>query len=212
MLLLPVWLSWLDCHPIHQQVGSLIPGQDAHLDCGFSPQLGCIWEGNQLVFLSHIDVTLFLSLPFSLPLKSINIYKIFKKDFKYFKWLRNNGSCIFKKFHPLILILILIFEALLKIIFIFHFFIVQVQLSPLSCYHFPMPHPPPPPTLNLSPLWLCPWVLYTCSLMTHPLFSPIISPPSPLVNVSLFFISMSLLTCHNGLYVYGMYYVLICMY
>ena len=29
--------------------------------------------------------------------------------------------------------------------------------------------PTPPPTLNPNPLWLCPWVLYTCSLTTLPL-------------------------------------------
>ena len=70
------------------------------------------------------------------------------------------------------------------------FFIVShVQLSPFSHHHF---HPTPqPPTLSPFPLWLCPWVLYTCSLMNLSLLSPII-PPLPGVTVSLFFISMSL--------------------
>ena len=39
-------------------------------------------------------------------------------------------------------------------------------------HHSPLPHPSPPPTLNPAPLWLCPRVLYTCSLMTLPLFPP----------------------------------------
>ena len=53
--------------------------------------------------------------------------------------------------------------------------------------------PTPPPTLNPIPLWLCPCVLYTCSLTILGLFSPLSSLPSLLVTISLFFISMSLL-------------------
>ena len=66
-----------------------------------------------------------------------------------------------------------------------------------GCLHVP-PITPLNPTyhhllpLILPPLWFCPCVLYTCSLMTLPLFSPDIPPSSPLVSVSLFFISMSL--------------------
>ena len=56
--------------------------------------------------------------------------------------------------------------------FIF-FIVVQVQLPP-----FP-PTTPPTPALPTSPLdpsslWLCPYVLYTCSLMTLPPFPTII--------------------------------------
>ena len=65
------------------------------------------------------------------------------------------------------------------------FIVVQVYLSPFSCHHFPPPHPPPPPTLNSTSLWLCPWVLYTCSLMTLPPLSPIIPFPSPLWLLSI---------------------------
>ena len=55
------------------------------------------------------------------------------------------------------------------------------------------PAPPTPTSHPQSyPLWLCPWVLYTCSLMTLSLLSPVTPFPSPLVTVSLFFISMSL--------------------
>ena len=57
---------------------------------------------------------------------------------------------------------------------------------------YPTP-PTPPPTLNPTPLCLCPWVLYTCSLMTYPFFPPYLPLPSPLVTVSLFFISVSLI-------------------
>ena len=74
----------------------------------------------------------------------------------------------------------------------YFFIVLQIQLSPFSRCHFSLPHPPPPPTLNPTPVWLCPWVLYPCSLMTLPLLSSVISPLSPLVTVSLFFIYMSL--------------------
>ena len=74
---------------------------------------------------------------------------------------------------------------------IFNFFSVYIYIfllfknycsstAPLSRHHFPPPYPPPPPTLNPNPLWLCPWVLYTCSLMTLPLLSPVITLPLPL--------------------------------
>ena len=72
------------------------------------------------------------------------------------------------------------------------FIVVRVQLSPFFPHHSTTPYPPPPPSLNPTPFWLCPWVLYTCSLMTLPLLSPVTLLPTPLwVIVSLFFISMS---------------------
>ena len=78
---------------------------------------------------------------------------------------------------------------------LFYFVVVQVQLSPFSPQHSPCP------ThlylLNPTLLWLCPCVLYTCSLMNLPLFSPIMPPPSPVVTVSLFFISMSLVIFYS---------------
>ena len=75
---------------------------------------------------------------------------------------------------------------------IFFFIVIQVHLSPFSPHH--QPPAPPIPTSHtwIYPHWLYPCVLYTCSLMTLPLLSPIIPLPSPLVTVSLFFISMSL--------------------
>ena len=63
--------------------------------------------------------------------------------------------------------------------FLLYFFtVVQIQLSPFS-HHFPLPHSLPPPTLNPSPLWFCPWVLYECFLTTLSLLSPIIPLPPP---------------------------------
>ena len=66
----------------------------------------------------------------------------------------------------------------IKILFYF-FIVVQVQLSLFSCHHFPLPHPLQLPTLNPSRLWLCPWVLYTCSLTTLPLLSLLTPFPLP---------------------------------
>ena len=58
---------------------------------------------------------------------------------------------------------------------IFTFFIVvQVKLSPFFHQHSLPPQPSPLPTLDPNPLWFCPCVLYTCSLMTLPPFPPII--------------------------------------
>ena len=46
--------------------------------------------------------------------------------------------------------------------------VVSIFLPPFSSTRpTATTHPQP------YPLWLCPWVLYTCSLMTLPLFSPI---------------------------------------
>ena len=37
-------LSCVECHPLHQKVAGLIPGQGTYLGCGFNPQSGCVWE------------------------------------------------------------------------------------------------------------------------------------------------------------------------
>ena len=74
----------------------------------------------------------------------------------------------------------------------FFFIDVQVELSPFSPHHSPPPQPSPPPTLDPTPLWLCPWVLYTCFLTNLPPFPSLSPPTSPLVTVSLFLISTSL--------------------
>ena len=58
-------LSGLECHPLHQKVAGLIPGQGTHLGCGLDPQSGRVQEATDPCF----------SLPLSLPLslKLINI-------------------------------------------------------------------------------------------------------------------------------------------
>ena len=63
------------------------------------------------------------------------------------------------------------------------FIVVWIQLSLIPHHHFPTP----PPTLNPTPLWLCPWVLYTCSLTTLSLLSPLISLPSGYCQYVLYF-------------------------
>ena len=80
--------------------------------------------------------------------------------------------------HPFSEVIACIFNT---VIFFFIIFInVRIQLPPFSHHHFPLSHTPPPPTLNLTYLWLCPWVLYTCSLTTFSLLSPLFpSPHSP---------------------------------
>ena len=71
------------------------------------------------------------------------------------------------------------------------FIVVRVQLSPFS--HHYLPPPPPPPTFDPSPFGFVhgsfihvPWWPFS----VFPTLSP---PPSPLVTVSLFLISMSLI-------------------
>ena len=72
--------------------------------------------------------------------------------------------------------------------------IVVPNFPPLS----PPPYPSPLPTFNLPPTpCLCPWVLHACSLMTLPLLSHYPLSPSPLVTVSLFFVSMSLVLFYS---------------
>ena len=68
------------------------------------------------------------------------------------------------------------------------FIVVQVKWSPISCHHFPPLHPPPPPTFNPTPLWVCPCVLYTCSLKPFSFFHPLSFPlPSGYCQFVLYF-------------------------
>ena len=109
--------------------------------------------------------------------KSQSLRKGPRKPRGGFHWVNRRGA-LFKKY----------INGLLDFIFLL--------LFKYSCHHFPPPLSPPhqstPPTLNLTPLWLVhvsfihvPWWPF------H--FSPPLSPPhSPLVSVSLFLISMSL--------------------
>ena len=61
----PVWPSWL--HYGTPKVMDCIPGQGTCLGCGFGPWLVSM-RGNPSMFLSHIDVSLPLSVSPSLPL------------------------------------------------------------------------------------------------------------------------------------------------
>ena len=56
--------------------------------------------------------------------------------------------------------------------FLIFFIDVPIELSPFSHHHFSPPYPP----FNPTPLWLCPWVLYTCSLTTLPLLCHVTPP------------------------------------
>lgn len=58
-------VGWSVCHPILQKVVSSIPHHGTYLGYGFGPELGL----NYLKFLSHIGVSLSLSL----SLKSIDL-------------------------------------------------------------------------------------------------------------------------------------------
>ena len=63
----PVWLSWLECHPVHQKVASSITGQGTHLGCRFGTKLGRVWEAISWCFFLTM---MFLSLSFA-PLPSL---------------------------------------------------------------------------------------------------------------------------------------------
>ena len=58
------WVGGLECRPLHQKVGGLIPSQGTQLGCRFDPRSGCIWEATNGYFSSS------LSLSFPLSLKS----------------------------------------------------------------------------------------------------------------------------------------------
>ena len=88
----PVWLSWLEHHPINHSNGHLIPGQGTYLGCRFNPQSEHVWEAtNQCSYLISMSLSLFpplslflflfLSTP-TLCLKSINIFLIKKQKEK----------------------------------------------------------------------------------------------------------------------------------
>ena len=57
---------------------------------------------------------------------------------------------------------------------LFFSIVIQVQFPTFSHHHLPPLQPSPPSTLDPTPLWLSPCVLYTCSLKTLPHFPSII--------------------------------------
>lgn len=68
------WLTWVECHPVHQEFVCSISSRGTSLGCRFSPWLGCVWEAADQC-ISCIDLSLCLSLtsfssPTFLPLPS----------------------------------------------------------------------------------------------------------------------------------------------
>ena len=53
--------QWVECCPANQDITGLIPSWGIGLGCGPGPHWGCV-RGNQLMFLSPIDVSLSFSL------------------------------------------------------------------------------------------------------------------------------------------------------
>ena len=80
----------------------------------------------------------------------------------------------------------------------FFYFTFFLLLFKYRCLHFSPPLSPtqhsPPPTLDPTLLWFCSRVLYTCSLTTLAPFSLLSPPTYLLVTVSLFLISVSVVT------------------
>ena len=98
------------------------------------------------------------------------------------------GFLISTQFNSLV-VMVVILVFLFVFFYLFLFLIVfQVKLSPF----FPSPSPPPHSlslsTLNLTPLWLCPWVFYICSLTSFPLLSLVIPLLPPLCLLSVCFL------------------------
>ena len=76
------WLSWLEHHPIHQNVVGLISSQGTQLGCEFNPQSGHIQEATNRYF-SLTLTCLPLALPSSLPKINNHILRreVLKKHF-----------------------------------------------------------------------------------------------------------------------------------
>ena len=56
------WLSWLQCHPIHQEVTGLVPSQGTYLGCGFDLQPGHVREATDWCSITHQCFSLLFSL------------------------------------------------------------------------------------------------------------------------------------------------------
>ena len=61
-LALAGWRSWLERHPAHQHVVSLIPGQGTYLGCRFNPPSGCVLEATLCLCLSPLPLLLSLKI------------------------------------------------------------------------------------------------------------------------------------------------------
>ena len=88
--------------------------------------------------------------------------------------------------YPLIFSFSFVFFYFLTFFYCCSSTVAYISLPPLS------PQPSPLPTFDPTLLWFCPCVLYRCSWKPFLLLPPLSPPNFPLVTVSLFFISMSL--------------------
>ena len=157
----------------------------------------------------RFEILIFHNRKLRLLCKIDKVMAVWKYDIEVGKWQREqNGEWASGKVtqgdsgshrdsdteaHHTVWTLFLFLHPFYLFIYIYNYLL----LFKYSCLHFSPPLPPhhlsPPPTFDSTPLWLCPCVLYTCSLMTLPLFPPhYLSLFSPLVTISLFFISVSL--------------------
>ena len=57
----PVWLSWMECHPINWEFAGLTPSQGTYPGCGLFPQLGCLQEATNQCFSLSLSLSLSLS-------------------------------------------------------------------------------------------------------------------------------------------------------
>ena len=69
----PVWLSWLQHHPVNQKSAGSIPGRDTCLGCRLGHRLGHVGEATDGYF-SFISMFLSFSLFLPSPLSKINKY------------------------------------------------------------------------------------------------------------------------------------------
>ena len=113
---------WAGCGPAKQKVTSSVPLQGTCLGCRFLPQLEACTGGNQLIFLSHIRVSLSLS-----PLY-LKINKILKK-----KNPKTKTPKVWKLCWTLLNCLWCCREG--KIIFPLHFYILGCELPPHNKRH-----------------------------------------------------------------------------
>ena len=81
------------------------------------------------------------------------------------------------------------------------FFNYSNTLVPIFFHPAPPVQPSPPTTLDPTPFWLCPWGLYTCSLMNLSLLSPIILLLPPLWLLSACSLVQCLWLCFACLFV-----------
>ena len=71
----PVWLSWLEHHPINRKVTGSIPSQGTCPGCGFGSRLRRVQGGEveQPIDVSFTSMSLSLSLSLPLSLESMDI-------------------------------------------------------------------------------------------------------------------------------------------